>query len=78
MIKKPRVRIINHHARDESELNMPWERRQTLNDALSHIQRVAGNIPSSITTTNQVTAVKRAVGALKVEIDAVMKLLLEA
>lgn len=77
MKTKPRIRIINHRAGDE-ELNMPWERRQVINDALSHIQRAAKGVPDSIATTNQVLIVKRALGHLRQEIDVAIKLLLEA
>ena len=77
MKRSPRIRIINHRASDESELNMPWERRQALNDAIAHLKRAIGVVPDSITTGNQVLAAKRAVGSLRQEVDVVLKLLLE-
>ena len=79
-MKRPRVVIHNHHVLDEStssELNMPWEKRQVINDALSHIKRTCNVVPESVTTSNQLSTLKRALGQLRQEIDVAIKLLLE-
>lgn len=80
-MKRPRVVIHNHHGRDEntasSELNMPWERRQVITDALSHIQRAAKGVPDQVVTGNQVTMVQRALMHLRQEIDNALECLEE-
>jgi hypothetical protein len=75
MSRKPRIRIINHRAGDESELNMPWEKRQVICDALSHIQRASRSVPGSIVTANQVATIKRSLENLSKEIKAALELL---
>jgi hypothetical protein len=81
MRHRPRVVIHNHRGRDEnkasSELNMPWEKRQVINDALAHIKRTCGVVPDAIATGNQIATVKRALGQLRQEVDVAIKLLLE-
>jgi archaellum component FlaC len=81
-VKHPRVVIHNHHGRDEkkatsSELNMPWERRQVITDALGHIQRAAKGVPDQVTTGNQVATVQRALLHLREEIDSALECLEE-
>jgi hypothetical protein len=79
MSRKPRIRIINHRASDEEAVagNLPWERQQALNEAVSQIKRAVALVPSTIGTTNQMSIAKRAMGTVKQEVEIAIKLLLE-
>jgi hypothetical protein len=78
MSKKPRVRIINHRAGDEEATgNLPWERQQALNEAVSQIKRAIGLVPGTISTVNQMSIAKRAMGTVRQEVEIALKLLLE-
>jgi hypothetical protein len=80
-MRRPRVVIHNHRGIDEnkmsSELNMPWEKAKVINDGLAHIKRTCGVVPDNVVTSNQLAVVKRSLGQLRLEVDAVLKMLLE-
>ena len=84
-MKRPRVRIINHVARDEGPVAkkdeegsmLPFSQRQAYNEALKHFKRMASVIPESVTTQGEAEGAKRCLINARQELVVALRLLSE-
>lgn len=84
-MKKPRVRIVNHYARDikgkegdDGGTTLPFAKRQAFSEALSHLKKCVGIVPDSVITAGEAANAKRALITARQELTLALQLLSES